>query len=113
MQEQHSALEFLRQQIKNLEVIHVEVMKAVNAVLAKEQFQKWKRNALVEIKEKVGESYAKSLSEHWLEGVFHGADLYDELDDDVQMCLRQLRRLAREIETKGLIPESKNDKTSS
>ncbi len=96
------ALEFLSQRLKELELIQSQAHKAVNAVLAKEQFQKWKKHTLMILSEKVGLVYAEDLSKDWVEGNFAGGDMYDELADDIEMCLRHLRKLEKDIETKGL-----------
>lgn len=99
------ALGFLRQQVKDLEAIQSQAMNAVNAVLAKEQFQKWKRHVLTLLAEKVGSGYAKRLWKEWFETAFPGGDMYEELADDIDMCLRQLKKLTKEIETQGLQEE--------
>ena len=75
---------------------------AVNAILAKEQFYKWKKQVVTLVGEKIGAGYRKRLSKDWLETAFAGADMYDELSDDIEMCLRHLYQLSSEIETQGL-----------
>ncbi len=96
------ALEFLAKQIQELKIIRPHLVQAVNAVLAKEQFHKWKKQVVTLIGERVGPHYQQRLSKDWLETAFAGADMYDELSDDIEMCLRHLYKLSHEIETQGL-----------
>jgi len=98
----NQAIDFLDRQVKDLEAFLVHVESLVNAIRAKEEFQKWKKQALAQLAEKVGASYAKKLSIDWLETAFAGGDMYDELTDDIEMCLRHLKKLRKEIETQGL-----------
>ncbi len=96
------ALEFLAKQIQELKIIRPHLEQAVNAVLAKEQFLKWKKQVLTLIGEKVGPGYRQRLSQDWVETAFAGGDMYDEVSDDIEMCLRHLYKLSHEIETEGL-----------
>lgn len=102
MADQEGALKFLGHHLQELEVIQKHVAQSLNAILAKEQFQKWKRKTLEKLSEQVGPGYAKSLSSDWLEGSFHGADMYEEIEDDIDMCTRHLKKLNKEIKAKGL-----------
>ena len=95
-------LEFLAKQIQELKIIRPPLVQAVNAVLAKEQFHKWKKQVVTLIGEHVGPHYQQRLSKDWLETAFAGGDMYDELSDDIEMCLRHLYKLSHEIETQGL-----------
>ena len=103
------ALEFLKKQIKDLETIQPHALETTNAILAKEQFLKWKKYVVGAVSEKVGPTYGKRLSTDWLETAFAGGDMYDEIADDIEMCLRQLKHLIREVETKGLEPLASDD----
>ncbi len=96
------ALEFLAKQIQELKIIRPHLVQAVNAVLAKEQFYKWKQQVVAQVGERVGPHYRQRLSKDWLETAFAGGDMYDELSDDIEMCLRHLYKLSHEIETQGL-----------
>ena len=40
---EQTALEFLRKQLKDLEIIQPHALETTNAILAKEQFLKWKK----------------------------------------------------------------------
>ena len=99
-----TALEFLRKQLKDLEIIQPHALETTNAILAKEQFLKWKKFVVDSVSEKLGPSYGKRLSIDWLETAFAGGDMYDEIADDIEMCIRQLKGLIKEVETKGLEP---------
>ena len=101
---EQTALEFLRKQLKDLETIQPHALETTNAILAKEQFLKWKKFVVDSVSEKLGSSYGKRLSIDWLETAFAGGDMYDEIADDIDMCLRQLKGLIKEVETKGLEP---------
>ncbi len=96
------AVEFIGKQIRELKIIQPHLLEAVNAILAKEQFYKWKKQVVTQVGEKLGDGYRKRLSKDWLETAFAGADMYDELSDDIEMCLRHLYQLSQEIEAKGL-----------
>ena len=101
---EQTALAFLNKQINDLETIQPHVLETTNAVLAKEQFLKWKKFVVNAVSEKLGSSYGKHLSTDWLETAFAGGDMYDEIADDIEMCVRQLKGLIKEVETKGLEP---------
>ena len=101
-EKEQTALAFLKKQIKDLETIQPHVIQTTNAILAKEQFLKWKKFVVNAVSEKLGSNYGKRLAIDWLETAFAGGDMYDEIADDVDMCLRQLRNLTKEVETKGL-----------
>ncbi len=96
------ALEFIGKQIRELKIIRPHLLEAVNAILAKEQFYKWKKQVVTLAGEQLGDAYRKRLSKDWLETAFAGADMYDELSDDIEMCLRHLYQFSQEIEAKGL-----------
>ena len=96
------AVDFLDRQVKDLEAFLAHAESLVNAVRGKEEFQKWKKQVLGLLAEEVGPTYAKKLSIDWLETSFAGGDMYDELTDDIEMCLRHLKKLRRQIGSQGL-----------
>lgn len=96
------ATDFIDRQVKDLEAFLAHVESLTNAIRAKEEFQKWKKQTLALLEEKVGSTYAKELSIDWLETAFAGGDMYDELTDDIEMCRRQLKKLRRQVESDGL-----------
>lgn len=106
------ALAFIAKQIQELKIIQPHLVQAVNAVLAKEQFYKWKKQVVRQVGEQVGPAYQQRLSKDWLETAFAGADMYDELSDDIEMCLRHLYKLSKEIEAQGLPGADAGDSTS-
>ena len=110
---EQAALAFLKKQLKDLETIQPHALQTTNAVLAKEQFLKWKKFVVNAVSEKLGPTYGKRLSVDWLETAFAGGDMYDEIADDIEMCLRQLKKLINDVETKGLEPLDTNDTTVS
>ena len=100
------AIDFIDRQVRDLEVFLAHAKSLVNAVRAKEEFQKWKKQTIALVAEKVGPTYAKTLSIDWLETAFVGGDMYDELTDDIEMCLRHLKKLRKQIDSKGLNEDS-------
>ena len=101
---EQTALVFLKKQLRDLETIQPHALETTNAILAKEQFLKWKQFVVDAVSEKLGSNYGKRMSIDWLETAFAGGDMYDEIADDIDMCLRQLKGLIKEVETKGLEP---------
>ena len=95
------AVEFIGKQIRELKIIQPHLLEAVNAILAKEQFYKWKKQVVTLVGEKLGDGYRKRLSKDWLETAFAGADMYDELSDDIEMCLRHLYQLSKKLNPRG------------
>ncbi|UCE62746.1 MAG: hypothetical protein JSU59_07620 [Nitrospirota bacterium] len=102
---EQSALGFLHQQIQSLDIIHQEALNALNAVQGNERLQKWKKQVVLAVTEHISQEQGKRLSKDWLETSYVAGDLFDELSDDVEMCRRHLKRLAKEIQTNGLPPE--------
>ncbi|MDT7042643.1 hypothetical protein [Candidatus Nitronereus thalassa] len=106
---EQAALEFLKKQLQDLETIQPHALQTTNAILAKERFHKWKIYVIGAVGEKLGPTYGKRLQIDWIETAFAGGDMYDEIADDIEMCLRQLKHLIREVGTKGLEPLPTDD----
>lgn len=96
------AFDFIQQQLQSLDIIYKEAMNALNAIQGNERLQKWKRKVVVEVAERIGQEEGKRLSKDWLETSYVAGDLFDELSDDVEMCRRHLKKLAKEIQNNGL-----------
>lgn len=94
-----NALHFLSEQIHALEQFQQDAHKTLNALGTQELFLKWKKQTLKKISEQVGETYAKQLEGDWLQASFVTGDVFEELYDDIDMCLRHLKRLAKEIKS--------------
>lgn len=101
---QEAALEFLKKQKSDLEIIQPFALETTNAIMAKERFHKWKIFVIGAVTEKLGPTYGQRLQLDWIDTAYAGGDMYDEIADDIEMCLRQLKNLIFEIETKGLLP---------
>lgn len=101
-----AALELINQLMQELETIHKQALDALNAVFGQEHILKWKKQALGLLAEKVGAEHVKQLSKDWIETTYFVGDVFEELADDVDMCRRHLKKLAKEIETKGLPDDS-------
>jgi len=111
-QHEQDAIDFLKKQLQDLETIQPHALQTTNAVLAKEQFLKWKKFVVNSVSEKLGPSYGRRLSIDWLETAFAGGDMYDEIADDIEMCMRQLKKLIKDVETQGLMPADPDATTS-
>lgn len=104
-----AALEFLKKQKKDLETIQPHALETTNAILAKERFHKWKLYVIGAVGEKLGPTYGQRLQLDWIDTAYAGGDMYDEISDDIEMCLRQLKNLIFEVENKGLEPLDSDD----
>ena len=102
---EQAALDFIQHQIQSLDMIHKEALNALNAVQGNERVQKWKKQVVAAITEHISEEQGKRLSKDWLETSYVAGDLFDELSDDVDMCRRHLKRVAKEIQANGLSSE--------
>ena len=100
------AFDYIQSQIQSLEVIHQQALDALNAVQGRDRVQEWKKKVVGEIGEKVSQEHGKQFSRDWLETSYFVGDLFDELSDEVEMCRRHLKKLAKEIQTTGLPSES-------
>ncbi len=66
------------------------------------------------VAEKLGPTYGERLQIEWIETAYAGGDMYDEIADDIEMCLRQLKHLIRAVGTKWLeLQEDTNDALAS
>ncbi|NKB80934.1 MAG: hypothetical protein GKS05_03360 [Nitrospirales bacterium] len=97
-QPSNEALAFLHGQIEDLTTIQARAKKTTNAMAETEKFLQWKKETLALISQNVGETFAKQLTGDWLEVTFAGGDVFEELEDDIDMCLRHIKKLARDIE---------------
>ena len=104
-----AALEFLKKQLNDLEIIQPRALETTNAILAKERFHKWKLFVIGAVTEKLGPTYGQRLQTDWIDTAYAGGDMYDEIADDIEMCLRQLKKLIFEVQTKGLEPLDSDD----
>lgn len=110
---EQAALEFLKKQLQDLEIIQPHALETTNAIRAKEQFHKWKLYVIGAVTEKLGPSYGKDLQIEWIETTYAGGDMYDEIADDIEMCLRRLKHLIREVGTTGLKPQDGDEDPAS
>ncbi len=110
---EQAAVEFLKKQLQDLEIIQPHALKTTNAIAAKEQFHKWKLYVIGAVTEKLGPTYGERLQIEWIDTAYAGGDMYDEIADDIEMCLRQLKHLIREVGSKGLEPQETDDAPAS
>lgn len=99
------ALDYIQRQIQDLTTIHQQALNALNAVQGKNRVQIWKKRVVGEIAEKVSPKHGKQFAKDWLETSYFVGDLFEELSDEVEMCQRHLKKLAKEIQTDGLPTE--------
>jgi hypothetical protein len=95
-------LEYIQGQLSELDKIHAQAEKALNAVQGKEHVTKWKRKVIGELAAFVSEGYIQGLSKDWLETTYFVGDVFDELADEVDMCRRHLKRLSKEVQSGGI-----------
>lgn len=95
-------LAYIHNQLTELETIHKQAEKALNAVQGIDHVTKWKRKVVEELTPFVSSAYLQQLSNEWLETSYFVGDVFDELSDEVDMCRRHLKKLAKEIEISGI-----------
>jgi hypothetical protein len=101
-EQSHELLAFIQKQLAELNTIHKQAEKALNAVQGIDHVTKWKRKVVEELTPFVSPSYLQHLSTEWLETTYFVGDVFDELSDEVDMCRRHLKKLAKEIESSGI-----------
>lgn len=95
-------LAYIESRLTELNTIHEQAEKALNAVQGKDHVTKWKRKVVEELKPLVSPAYLQNLSSEWLETSYFVGDVFDELSDEVDMCRRHLKKLAKEIQSSGI-----------
>jgi len=103
MTEQESELlSFIQRQIEAITTIHAQAEKALNAVQGKDHVTKWKRTVVDGLAPFVSPEYLQHITKEWLETNYFVGDVFDELADEVDMCRRHLKKLAKDIQTSGI-----------
>ena len=100
-----AALDYIHRQLQDLESIHQQALNALNAVQGKDRLLAWKKQVVGEIATQVSPEHGKQFSKDWLETSYYVGDLFEELSDEVEMCRRHLKKLAKEIQASGLPSE--------
>jgi hypothetical protein len=95
-------LAYIQSQLEELHTIHKQAEKALNAVQGKDHVTKWKRKVVRELAPFVSPAYLQHLSAEWLETTYFVGDVFDELSDEVDMCRRHLKKLAKDIQSSGI-----------
>ncbi|MDH5576730.1 MAG: hypothetical protein OEY80_14685 [Nitrospirota bacterium] len=95
-------LGYIQSQIEELNTIHAQAEKALNAVQGKDHVTKWKRKVVDSLAPYVSPEYLQHITKEWLETSYFVGDVFDELADEVDMCRRHLKKLAKEIQTSGI-----------
>jgi hypothetical protein len=103
MTEQESELvSYIQKHIEELTEIHQQAEKALNAVQGKDHVTKWKRKVVEGLAPFVSPEYLQHITKEWLETTYFVGDVFDELADEVDMCRRHLKKLAKDIQTTGI-----------
>jgi len=95
-------LGYIQSHIEELNTIHLQAEKALNAVQGKDHVTKWKRKVVDGLAPYVSPEYLQHITKEWLETSYFVGDVFDELADEVDMCRRHLKKLAKEIQTSGV-----------
>ena len=100
-----TAFDYIQKQLQDLDAIHQKAIDALNAVQGKDRLLNWKKQVVGGIAEMVSPEHGKQFSKDWIETSYFVGDLFDELSDEVEMCRRHLKKLAKEIQLNGLPTE--------
>ena len=95
-------LNYIHACLGELDQIHDQAEKALNAVQGKDHVTKWKRKVVEGLAPFVSQAYLQHVTKEWLETTYFVGDVFDELADEVDMCRRHLKKLAKEIQTSGI-----------
>lgn len=95
-------LSYIQSQIEAITTIHAQAEKALNAVQGKDHVTKWKRTVVDGLAPYVSPEYLRHITKEWLETNYFVGDVFDELADEVDMCRRHLKKLAKGIQTSGI-----------
>lgn len=95
-------LAYIQCQIEELNTIHAQAEKALNAVQGKDHVTKWKKKVVEGLAPYVSPAYLQRITKEWLETTYFVGDVFDELADEVDMCRRHLKKLAKDIQASGI-----------
>ena len=95
-------LAYIQSQIEEINTIHAQAEKALNAVQGKDHVTKWKRKVIDGLEPYVSQAYLQHITKEWLETTYFVGDVFDELADEVDMCRRHLKKLVKDIQTTGI-----------
>ena len=95
-------LDYIQRQLEEVTSIHAEAEKALNAVQGKDHVTKWKKKVVEGLAPYVSPGYLQNITKEWLETSYFVGDVFDELADEVDMCRRHLKKLAKEIQANGI-----------
>ena len=95
-------LTYIHSQLEELTIIHDQAEKALNAVQGKDHVTKWKKKVIAELTPLVSPAYIQQLTKDWIETTYFVGDVFDELSDEVDMCRRHLKKLAKDIQSTGI-----------
>ena len=95
-------LDYIQSQIDDIATIHTQAKKALNEVQGKDHVTKWKRKVIAGLAPHVSPAYLQHITSEWLETSYFVVDVFDEIADDVEMCRRHLKKLAKDVQASGI-----------
>jgi hypothetical protein len=95
-------LVYIQSQIDEITTIQSQAEKALNEVQGKDHVTKWKRKVIAGLSPYVSPAYLQHITSEWLETTYFVGDVFDEIADDVEMCRRHLKKLAKDVQESGI-----------
>ena len=95
-------LDYIQSQIDEITTIQSQAEKALNEVQGKDHVTKWKRKVIAGLSPYVSPAYLQHITSEWLETTYFVGDVFDEIADDVEMCRRHLKKLAKNVQESGI-----------
>lgn len=95
-------LNYIQSQIDDIPTIQSQAEKALNEVQGKDHVTKWKRKVIAGLAPYVSPAYLQHITREWLETTYFVVDVFDEIADEVEMCRRHLKKLAKDIQVSGI-----------
>ena len=95
-------LDYLQSQIDDIDTIQSQADKALNEVQGKDHVTKWKRKVIAGLAPYVSPTYLQLITSEWLETIYFVGDGFDEITDDLDMCRRHLKKMAKDVQESGI-----------
>jgi len=95
-------LDYIQSQIDEIATIHSQAKKALNEVQGKDYVTKWKRTVIAGLAPHLSQAYLQHMTSEWIETTYFVGDVFDEIADDLDMCRRHLKKLAKDVQSSGI-----------
>ena len=95
-------LDYIQSQIDENATIHSQAKKALNEVQGRDHVTKWKRKVIAGLSPYVSPAYLQRITGEWLETPYFVGDVFDEIADEVEMCRRHLKKMAKDVQESGI-----------